>query len=176
MYANHRPHFHSVIVYKLCLQRNIVDQMGVESGALRLHPKHHRSSGSWNTTQWEHDLLRHTLNAKEYHHAARSVLFSICNDKPFVRVSCCLGGHTSTNIAISRRISLYRPRTTSIFVGFLLPSPAGRRLDTYCSAVVALVRGSRPIIRGQTGGVHPKTETEIMVTVLNQENTCHGRG
>jgi len=29
--------------------------------------------------------------------------------------------------------------------------------------------------RGQTGGVHPKTETEIMVTVLDQENSCHTR-
>ena len=29
--------------------------------------------------------------------------------------------------------------------------------------------------RGQTGGVHPKSETEIMVTVLKQENTCHER-
>jgi hypothetical protein len=26
---------------------------------------------------------------------------------------------------------------------------------------------------GQTVGVHPKSETEIMVTVLDQENTCH---
>ena len=30
-------------------------------------------------------------------------------------------------------------------------------------------------MRGQTGRVHPKTETEIMVTVLEQENTCHER-
>jgi hypothetical protein len=29
--------------------------------------------------------------------------------------------------------------------------------------------------RGQTGGVHPKTETEIMVTGLEQENSCHER-
>jgi hypothetical protein len=29
--------------------------------------------------------------------------------------------------------------------------------------------------RGQTGGVHPKTETEKMVTVLEKENACHKR-
>jgi hypothetical protein len=31
------------------------------------------------------------------------------------------------------------------------------------------------INRGQTGGVHPKNETEIMVTVLDEENRCHRR-
>lgn len=28
---------------------------------------------------------------------------------------------------------------------------------------------------GTDGGVHPKTETEIMASVLDQENTCHER-
>jgi hypothetical protein len=30
-------------------------------------------------------------------------------------------------------------------------------------------------IRGQTGGVDPKTETWKMVTVLEEENGCHER-
>jgi xanthosine utilization system XapX-like protein len=31
------------------------------------------------------------------------------------------------------------------------------------------------LIRVKSPGVHPKTETEIMVTVLDQENACHER-
>ena len=54
----------------------------------------------------------------------------------------------------------------------ILPDPI-MRCPTILHAPIRSTGGWE--IRGQTGGVHPKTETEIMVTVLDKENTCHRR-
>jgi hypothetical protein len=38
---------------------------------------------------------------------------------------------------------------------------------------MAVEKAGVGVVLGTDGGVHPKTETEIMVTVLDKENTCH---